>query len=347
MAIHRAAFALKVIVAWVIVPLLVAELVVRANPKGVFANVADPYHHLGDEDLHPIEFDPELGWVPRPGQFNEVWGGRTLTISSDRLRSSGRRTNHRRSTSILAAGDSFTFGDWVSDTETWPAYLETMLGLTIHNAGVSSYGFDQTVLRVEQLVPILKPATVIVSAIEDDIQRTTVSRRSNADKPFFRIKDGALARDSEPLRGFPDDDLQPLTSLLRSSAISRLLLRHWLYPEVRQHQEGVAVCCALTRRLAELQRRYEVPIVLLAQMDKGLSRGGLAQLQRCAEDSGLDVIDTYPALRDIRDSSASRWNGLWDGHMTSDGNRVVAEIVSRHLQASRYALVLSGRTEGE
>lgn len=336
MNVPRAKFTLKIIIATVLVPLVIVELVVRLNPIGIFGSAGDPYHHLRDEDLHPIEFDSDLGWVPRPGQYDDVWPGKALSISSDGLRSNGARFGRNRSPSILAAGDSFTFGDLVADSETWPAYLEQMLGATTYNAGVSSYGFDQTVLRVEKLVPKLLPTVVIVGVINDDIRRTTVSSRSNATKPFFRLVNGALALDSEPLQPFPGDARVSLRLLLRRSAISRLLYRRWLSPEVKQHEDGVGVSCALTRRLAQLKKRYEVPVLLLAQMDEALGRRDLVQLQRCAEDAGLDVIDTYWVLKNYKTR-----DDLWRVHMTAAGNRVVAGIVYRYLQSSRYAHLLT------
>ena len=52
---------------------------------------------------------------------------------------------------ILAVGDSFTFGDEVNDGQTWPAQLQLLTGRRVLNGGVSGYGFDQIVLRAEQL----------------------------------------------------------------------------------------------------------------------------------------------------------------------------------------------------
>jgi hypothetical protein len=239
-------------------------------------------------------------------------------------------------------GDSFTFGDWVADTETWPAYLERMLGVKVYNAGVSSYGFDQTVLRLERLIPQLKPTIVIASLIEDDISRTEVSSRSNAAKPFFRIENGGLLLDPEPLLPFPKDDRESIRALLKSSALLRLVFRRWLYPEIKEHDDGLAVSCALTRRLAEIQHRYAVPILLLAQMDEELHRHALLRLQRCAEGAGLEVIDTYPALAEVRDASPERWELCWNGHMTAAGNRIVAKIVYDYVQSLQSRILTIG-----
>jgi lysophospholipase L1-like esterase len=65
---------------------------------------------------------------------------------------------------ILAVGDSFVFGDQVSDGETWPAILEKRLNRRVVNGGVSNYGAAQAVLRAEQLLKA-EPYTLIILSI--------------------------------------------------------------------------------------------------------------------------------------------------------------------------------------
>ena len=78
--------------------------------------------------------------------------------------------------SILAVGDSYTYGDEVLDEETWPAQLQRLTGRPVLNGGVTGYGFDQIVLRAEQLAAIHRPSIIIVSFIAHDILRTETRR---------------------------------------------------------------------------------------------------------------------------------------------------------------------------
>src|SRR5262249_23022522 len=99
---------------------------------------------------------------------------------------------------ILAVGDSYTWGEDVGDLDTWPAQLQRLMGRRVLNGGVTGYGFDQTVLRAEQLVERHKPAAVIVSFIADDIRRCEMRRMWWHDKPWFALEHGRLA-----LKGVP------------------------------------------------------------------------------------------------------------------------------------------------
>src|SRR5262245_18840382 len=65
-----------------------------------------------------VDYDPLLGHAPRgPGTY--YMSGWRVTITAAGLRANGRAAPD--GTPWLAVGDSFTFGDQVSDAETWPA----------------------------------------------------------------------------------------------------------------------------------------------------------------------------------------------------------------------------------
>ena len=76
----------------------------------------------------------------------------------------------------MAVGDSLTYGDEVRDEEAWPAQLQRLTGRRVLNGGVTGYGFDQIVLRAEQLTNMHKPSVVVVGFIADDIRRTEMRR---------------------------------------------------------------------------------------------------------------------------------------------------------------------------
>ena len=100
------------------------------------------------------QYDPNLGWVPTKGHYFRRPQERSF-VNEFGLRSNGPLSeppNLEDSSAILAVGDFFTFGDRVSDHETWPAQLERLTGRQVLNGGVFGYGVDQAYLRAEALL---------------------------------------------------------------------------------------------------------------------------------------------------------------------------------------------------
>ena len=100
---------------------------------------------------YPPAFDAELGWITKRGVWRSHDGWVATTIE-DGIRSNGGEEVPDPTETILAVGDSFTFGDQVSDRETWPAQLEKLSGRTVINGGVFAYGIDQAFLRARRLL---------------------------------------------------------------------------------------------------------------------------------------------------------------------------------------------------
>ena len=247
---------------------------------------------------------------------------------------------------ILAVGDSFTFGDEVSDGETWPAALQRLVDRPVFNAGVSGYGFDQIVLRAEALAAEVKPAAIVVAFIADDIRRTEMRRLWSADKPYFDLEGDNLA-----LRGVPvpprADPQSTLTfwqrtlgySLLVDFVLRRLdLLHNWFGDHVRVHPAGTGerIACALTGRLAQLQKTTGAPVLVVAEYDpvvwddpsfaaeqRRLTGGLLA----CARRNGLATLDSYRAMAAM--PAPRSLYVLW--HMNEAGNAMIARAIKEAL----------------
>ena len=68
-------------------------------------------------------------------------------------------------TEIVIVGDSFTNGDEVSDSETYPARLSEQLGVSVANHGVGGYGPTQSLLNLQQNISRYPRAKVVVLGI--------------------------------------------------------------------------------------------------------------------------------------------------------------------------------------
>jgi hypothetical protein len=215
------------------------------------------------------------------------------------------------------------------------------------NGGVSGYGFDQTVLRAEQLAPQYKPSAIVISFIADDIRRTEMRRLWSADKPWFD-----LDKDQLTLRGVPvpprTDPRNTLSFWQRTLGYSFLfdfilrrldLLYDWFGDHIRVHPAGTGerLACRLTDRLAALQRTSGARVVVVAEYDPVVwddpafaaeQRRMTKGLLDCAAKNGLLTIDSFEPLAAA--ANPRQLYGLW--HMNEPGNRLIAGLVAEKLK---------------
>jgi hypothetical protein len=325
------------VIAAVVVSLGALEIGLRAVDGwlGTWTNlVLESRKVLAEREHSRFVEDPMLGYEPRPGysavgvSFDDEGFRRTGTASRDET--------------ILAVGDSYTYGDEVGDGETWPAHLQLLTGARVRNAGVSGYGFDQSVLRAEKLAAGRTLSAIVVSFIADDVRRTEMSRMWGANKPYFDIAEDRLVLRNVPVPPRPE----PRTTLslwqrtlgysyLFDFVLRRLHLLHdWFGDHIRVHAEGDGerIACLLTGRLAELQRISGARVLLMAQYDPVVWQDPNAATEQrrltqavlnCGRQAGLDVLDTFDALAQAQ---PTRLYGLW--HMNDAGNTLIASLVA-------------------
>ncbi|HYD04971.1 MAG TPA: GDSL-type esterase/lipase family protein [Reyranella sp.] len=293
---------------------------------------------LADRELSRFVEDPFLGYVPRPG-----YAAAGLSFDKDGFRrTGGSGPGDGTGGTVLAVGDSYTYGDEVTDGETWPAHLQRLGGGRVLNAGVSGYGFDQSVLRAEKIAAGRSLDTIVVSFIADDVHRTEMSRLWGANKPYFEIAEGRLVLRNVPVPPRPEPQTT-LTiwqrtlgySFLVDFVLRRLNLLHdWFGDHVRVNGagQGARIACLLTGRLAELRRNSGARVLLMAQYDPVVwqnptfadeQRRVTADVLRCGREAGLEVLDTFEPLAS---GNPGALYGRW--HMNDAGNRRVAALVA-------------------
>jgi hypothetical protein len=291
---------------------------------------------------YPAEFDQQLGWVPRRGFHGtqNVWHTQ-VTITDDGLRSSD-NAGEEAGPPVLAVGDSYTFGDEVSDGESWPAQLGQMLHRPVVNGGVFGYGLDQAVLRAERLVGKVHPEWVVLSFIPDDVVRCEL-KVSGAAKPYFRLVDGALHLENEPVPPPVPVDLDVFRRVLGYSwvvhaVMKRVLPRWWFQGRDRRepvHHEGVAVAKELLRRLARELQEHGIRLAVVAEADSQLleaDQAEAAEVLQALAGTGVPCLDLHPELVALRARDRAVFQALYRGHMTPLGNRWVAERIAAMLR---------------
>jgi lysophospholipase L1-like esterase len=286
--------------------------------------------------------DPELGFTPRPGHVRP--GG---THDADGMRSTPPLAGLADRPLLLATGDSFTYGQEVGDTETWPSQLQALLAVRVVNGGVGAYGLDQTVLRTERLARALRPQAIVVSFIADDLRRNELSRFVGFDKPHFvPTADGlALAPGPVPPPVAARQTLSLWHHALGWSALVDTVLSRLGWPEdwpsdsvrVLPPGSGERMACPLMKRLAALA----VPLLVVAQYDPAAWQGDAPAAEqrrqaqavlRCAEQAGLAVLDTYDAVTAAAGRQGAQQLFAPEGHFDARGNAIVARDVADALK---------------
>ncbi len=154
------------------------------------------------------KYDETKGWYTKPNLRDEiVFENKILNTNSRGLRGT-REFSYARNPGIpriVILGDSFTFGDEVSDDETYSHYLQQMLpAAEIINMGVHGYGHDQMLILFGEEGVKYQPDLVILGFNSFDMRRN-LRRFRDYSKPMFEIDGDGLRLTNSPVD--PPDDI--------------------------------------------------------------------------------------------------------------------------------------------
>ena len=118
------------------------------------------------EGMGNVSHDSYLGW-----DYN-VEDGRT------REGDTGTDDLGSEDSTIIAIGDSFTFGSEVGSDESFPHYLDDSISNSkVLNMGVPGYGVDQAVLKYLKYASQMEPDVLVFGILPDDYNRASSSLR--------------------------------------------------------------------------------------------------------------------------------------------------------------------------
>jgi hypothetical protein len=288
--------------------------------------------------------DPRLGFVGRPG-YRSSDGALTYDARSLRPTPTAAAVALAEPP-VLVVGDSYAHGDEVSDSETWPARLQPLIGRQVINAGMSGYGIDQMVLRAEIVAAEIKPAAIILSFIADDTRRAEMKRVWGAEKPYFEQLNGQLVERNVPVPPSPDpaSTLDLWQWLFGWSALVDEVLKsqgwqyEWQldYARVLPRGEGARLSCLLFKRLAALG----VPVLVVAEYDpyhwqndeyRAVTRATDDTVLACAKAAGAATLDLFETI-----DKGVREKGLWTiyrrNHPSPVGTELAAQRIAEEVQ---------------
>jgi hypothetical protein len=164
-----------------------------------------------------IEFHPVIGKRLRPGVRRVLtqaeWGEYVLQANNYGFRcnrdfSPSKKTGIKR---ILIFGDSYAFGNGVSNEVRFPDVMEKLIpDIEIYNFALEGFGLDQQYLCYQEIGAEFEHDLIIIAPAIETIRKLTahyelVSDENNVKrcyaKPYFELVDGKLARRNVPLPG--------------------------------------------------------------------------------------------------------------------------------------------------
>jgi GDSL-like Lipase/Acylhydrolase family len=268
-----------------------------------------------------------------------VFDGKVLNSNSKGLRGKTeyayQRTPGKRR--ILVLGDSFTFGEEVSDDETYAHYLEAALPNTeVLNLGVQGYGHDQMLQYLKEEGVKYRPDIVILGFASLDIYRNTWTFFAYA-KPRFNLVSGHLELTNVPV---PTPETVLSQEPYRSKAVDLAVMLHekirWSLGE-KETEARKLTAAILDEIVATTRSIGAVPVIVDMPVydeinDANVSMSGLEQyLHEYCQQRGL----ACPFLRPrFRDGVKEGRNFNTRGHWSPEAHRVAAEAIRDFLAMS-------------
>jgi hypothetical protein len=262
---------------------------------------------------------PVRGWTLRPGLRDApAFGDARLssTTRGYRGRHDVPETKPAGRHRIAVLGDSFTFGEGVSDDETFVHQLGVLHpSLEPVNLGVHAYGHDQMLLTLREEGPWLQPDVVLVGFVHLDLERNRTAFLDYA-KPRFDLDGGELV-----LHGVP----VPTPEELRGREVwrSRFLdLLSMLGARAREHSGFEARARdALGRALLEALRDTALDLgarpvfaylPVLGEIGAAAPSPGEVFFESTCRDSGLVCVNLRPFFfRRVQSGQWLRKRGHW------------------------------------
>jgi len=287
-------------------------------------------------------FDVTKGWRSRAGirDMKVFREGKILNTNAEGFRGARDFPMQKDSgkTRIVLIGDSFTFGEIVSDDETFAALLQREFPNTeILNLGIHGWGHDQMLIHLREKGLRYHPDIVILGYIAADQSRNLVDFRSYA-KPRFVLDGDSLRLTGSPVPT-PEEALR--TDWMRPRTLDLLsTIRYMAQGPTRRHAAAEQITEAILRQMSqEVKAAGAIPVfVYLANGKENAGKAPLNDDERwfnglCQRLPAVHCLSTRP-LFDERVAAGQKFK--LKGHWEAAGHVVVAEAISRFLADSLH-----------
>ena len=242
---------------------------------------------------------------------------------------------------VVCAGDSFTLGYGVDDTETYPAWLQRLdPRLQTVNMGQGGYGVDQAYLWYARDGVEIDTDLLLFVFIAPDFERMLDARfNGEYSKPVLVAREGELVVENQPV---PNDwtsarGRRRASAFLAQSSLGDLLTRvarrlhgGGARPEPGgplPYEEAAELMLRNLHRLCA-ERGQDLALVMIPLRDPSVGRSDevaawLGGLSAELDVPYLNLLDDFAVLP----KSEVELYYQADGHLNALGNRLVAELL--------------------
>lgn len=283
---------------------------------------------------------------------------------------------------VLAVGDSFTFGPYVPNEDTWPAQLERLLDIDLYprsiaqvlNAGVSGYTIVDEYHYLYERGVKLEPDLVIIAFFPNDISDMRTLEREYLARPVNQIYPTSYARWARSIL----TEFEHKSAILRSvHNVKSYIVRQQLQADqdMNNLNDNLDANCDPFQmdksthekscwksysdwfsKTAALLKQHDIPLLLVSIPDYrqfpeiGYQDYAQVFIGELAADNGIPYIDMLPHLKIALDVDAAYLmefvprkfpaqkfitdNYTGNGHMSSYGYRVVANVITQWLTSN-------------
>ncbi len=281
-------------------------------------------------------YNPECCGDLRPNQkiMASLSSGHPYLIETN---SSGLRDNDEVSLvadkkRILAVGDSFTFGPFVANQETWPAYLEQEYQdkIEVINAGVPAYSIKEEAAYIKEKGRLLNPNLIILQFLANDIDdlrknQTRLVRKSALDNQYLNKLFNFLRDRSHLLAVILDLNLKSKIGS-ENHASNTQSDNHELYKEYEVE----------FNQLIDFVKENQLKLALVVVP-------GVGQSQDLSLNKEIDFINNLSLKHEVPVLDlqpifykANRTEMLylipWDNHLSRYGNQLVAKETKKFIE---------------
>ena len=312
-----------------VICLIVAE--VMLIPFSLFNPT--PRYDVGEFDNRPDKnfvVDKNIGWKMKGGttfSWNSSEWKSTYLANAQGFRSPEFNSGDSRK-KIVLIGDSYTFGTFVNDDETFGAIIDNQNPeIVVYNLAMPGFGVDQMLFALQNYGVNLQPDLVIVGLVDADFERSLTAYRPHEKrtKPVFKLEKGELRLKTT------EDKTNGLTRLLdRHSRIytgfklsARLIGYH--YPVGKWWHLNEAIIDKIHK--ISTNNNFEVLYVYLPNR----SWRSFPTLEKYMTKENYDFIN----IRKAKIADPRELYYKTDMHFSPIGHQFVANEIQKHLDASR------------